>query len=104
MNQAEQKEYKDTDFLETTEYNLASYLLCKGHTLKGIEFKTRYAPQTGTFLFVKNENIDKDVESYWKNELVKIQDFINATRRLNHQLKYEMNKHGVYKYGLTKDI
>src|SRR4030043_1808426 len=87
----------DSNFIETVEYNLASYLLAKGHRLEDIEFKTRYAPQLGTFIFLNDERIEKDIESFWRNEPIKIQDFINATRRLNHQLKYEMNKHGVYK-------
>lgn len=90
---------------ELTEYHLASFLLMKGHKLKRIEFKTTYAPQTGTFVFENDDNkIDEDINSFWNNEKANIQDFINNSRILKHRLQQAMSENGVYKYGIKKNL
>ena len=82
--------------IQTTEYGLASYLLCKGLPITKTELNAR-----GEVEFTFDEEARDEEQAYYQNSgLVEIQTYLAAQRRVKNLLyKLKRNNYGNNKRG-----
>ncbi len=72
------------EYYYTNDIDIASLLVCKGYNLINITYITQTKV---TFIFLKNQEIEPIVESFWTNLAeVKALDFTNTRKNLKSRI------------------
>jgi len=80
---------KENDFYSTTDLGLAGAINCY-YPLEGIDY---HDPKEAQFLFKKERELDKLIESYWQKELkIDAQTYYIQLRILKNRLYEEKKK------------
>ena len=80
------KSLTENDFFRTTDLPLASALLYFGYHLDSLE---KGSPKA-TFIFLREEGLDKTVEAFWAGELlIEPKAFFNCQKEIKSRLYNE---------------
>ncbi len=71
--------------MKTSSFYLAAYLLDKNHLLTNID---RSDLKNITFTFVKSDSLEIDLDIFWDNTNIWVQNYISAIKRLERYIKH----------------